>query len=120
MCLASFSDRRLRELRRALGPNQAWSLGPRDAFRLFRASALRGRFTTAAAAVQVPVSFRGVQLLTPRFVTTAHDAGVEVHVWTIDDPVEMDRLLDLGVDGIMTDRPDLLRDVLRQRDLWTG
>ena len=51
-------------------------------------------------------------IVTPRFLTTAHAAGLEVHVWTIDDPVEMRRLLDLGVDGIMTDRPDLLRDVL--------
>jgi glycerophosphoryl diester phosphodiesterase len=61
---------------------------------------------------------RGVPIVTPRFIGRAHAAGLEVHVWTIDDPLEMRRLLTLGVDGIMTDRPELLRDVLRERGEW--
>ena len=56
--------------------------------------------------------------MTPRFVETAHRFGVQVHVWTIDDPVEMARLLDLGVDGIMTDRPQVLKDLLVERGEW--
>ena len=51
-------------------------------------------------------------------VERAHAAGMAVHVWTIDDADEMHRLLDLGVDGIMTDRPSVLLDVLRSRNLW--
>ena len=66
----------------------------------------------------MPVTYRRVPIVTPRFIDTAHAAGLEVHVWTIDDPAEMRRLLDLGVDGIMTDRPDLLRDVLVERGAW--
>jgi glycerophosphoryl diester phosphodiesterase len=116
--LGSFSDRRLQALRDALGPAVATSLGPREAFRLVRASGLRRSFGTPAVAVQVPVSFRRVPIVTPRFIDTAHTAGLEVHVWTIDDPAEMRRLLDLGVDGIMTDRPELLRDVLIERKAW--
>ena len=54
------------------------------------------------------------------FVATAHRVGVQEHVWTIDDPAEMERLLDLGVDGIMTDRPQVLKDVLSARGAWHG
>jgi glycerophosphoryl diester phosphodiesterase len=59
-----------------------------------------------------------VPVVTPAFVRTAHRLGLEVHAWTINDPAEMTRLLNLGVDGLMTDRPDLLRDVLRARGQW--
>ena len=57
-------------------------------------------------------------MVNQRFVTRAHDRGLKVHVWTIDDPAEMSRLIDLGVDGLMTDRPMVLRDVLMQRKMW--
>ena len=56
--------------------------------------------------------------MTPAFVGAAHARGAKVHVWTIDEPDEMHRLLDLGVDGIMTDRPSVLRDVLVERGEW--
>jgi glycerophosphoryl diester phosphodiesterase len=59
------------------------------------------------AAVQIPESVRFLRILTPRFVRSVHAAGVEVHVWTVNDPDDMTRLLDLGVDGLVTDRCDL-------------
>lgn len=67
-------------------------------------------------ALQVPPAHEGVEVVTEPFVRTAHDHGVAVHVWTIDEPSEMHRLLDLGVDAIMTDRPTLLAAVLAERD----
>ncbi len=119
VCIGAFSDRRLRTIRGAAGPDVATSLGPREVARLARGAVtglpLR---STGAVAAQVPVRFGRIPVTTPRFVRAAHRAGLEVHVWTIDDPGEMGRLLDLGVDGIMTDRPDLLRDVLRRRGDW--
>jgi glycerophosphoryl diester phosphodiesterase len=53
-----------------------------------------------------------------RFVGAAHRAGLPVHVWTVDDAAQMELLLDLGVDGIMTDRPRVLKEVFEARGLW--
>jgi glycerophosphoryl diester phosphodiesterase len=80
-------------------------------------TALRSR-PRSVPCVQVPVRLGRVRIVDERFVGAAHAAGIAVHVWTVDDPVEMARLLDLGVDGIMTDRPDALRDVLIERGQW--
>ena len=71
-------------------------------------------------ALQVPHRRGRLRVVSPGLVRRAHAAGVHVHVWTIDDPDEMNTLLDRGVDGIMTDRTDILRDVLRARGQWTG
>ena len=70
------------------------------------------------AALQVPHRHRGVRWTTPGLVRRAHAAGKHVHVWTIDEPAEMELLLDLGVDGLMTDRTDILKDVLVRRGQW--
>ena len=114
VCVASFSDRRLRRLRKLLGPEACTALGP-AAIAALRAGRLR---RSAAQCAQVPVSAGPLTVVTPGFVRRAHQLGIAVHVWTIDVPAEMRRLLDLGVDGIMTDRPTLLRDVLRERNEW--
>ncbi len=66
-------------------------------------------------ALQVPVSYLGILVITPRFVEAAHARGVRVDAWTIDDPAEMRRLLDLGVDVIITKRPARLAEVLEGR-----
>jgi glycerophosphoryl diester phosphodiesterase len=115
VCISAFDDRRLRRLRTALGPNVCTSLGPAQV------AALRflGRTAGGGAAAQVPVRQGRVTLVDERFVTGAHRRGIQVHVWTIDDADEMRRLLDIGVDGLMTDRPAVLRDVLVDRGEWS-
>jgi glycerophosphoryl diester phosphodiesterase len=65
-------------------------------------------------ALQVPPRYHGIKLITPRFVEAAHHHGVQIHVWTIDDPAEMRELLDAGADGIMTDVPDVLLEVMKE------
>jgi glycerophosphoryl diester phosphodiesterase len=73
------------------------------------------------AAVQLPTTFQGLTLIDERLIQAAHQAGIAVHVWTIDDPSEMVRLIELGVDGIMTDRPTVLEGVLDELDVrWVG
>ena len=70
--------------------------------------------------MQVPHRVKGVRLVDERFVAKAHAAGLQVHVWTIDDPAEMHELLDRGADGLMTDQPAVLKAVLESRGAWYG
>jgi glycerophosphoryl diester phosphodiesterase len=117
--LASFSARRLVRVRAAL-PAVATSLGTREVARLWLGSRT-GRTVSvppSVAAAQVPVRYGRVRVVDRRFVTYAHRLGLQVHVWTIDDPDTMCHLLDLGVDGIMTDRIEVLRDVYAARGVW--
>lgn len=119
VCIGSFSDARLERIRAELGPALCTSLGPKGTARLRGGSfGLPGAGHLPAACAQVPHRIKGVTLVDQRFVDTAHGLGLQVHVWTIDDPAEMHELLDLGVDGIMTDRPGVLREVLVSRGAW--
>lgn len=68
--------------------------------------------------VQVPIEHSGVRIVRPKFIERCHKAGLQVHVWVVDDPAEMHRLLDMGVDGLMTDDAEALADVMAERSIW--
>jgi len=74
-------------------------------------------WTLPAVALQVPPSYEWIEIVTAASVAAAHRLGLEVHVWTINDAVQMASLLALGVDAIMTDVPAAAMDVLRRRGL---
>ena len=120
ICIGSFSDKRLSQVRASLGEDVCTSLGPRGVARLLAATTSHDRLASGLTAhvAQVPVKQGLLPLVTKRFVETAHRIGMLVHVWTIDDPQEMSRLIDLGVDGIMSDDIRALRDVLTARGMW--
>ncbi len=84
-------------------------------FYLMSALRLEGLLSPDYAALQVPVYYGGLALVTRRFVEAAHARGVRVDAWTVNDPAEMHRLLDLGVDVVMTDLPETLARVLAER-----
>lgn len=112
---AAFSTTRLRRLRRLAGARLATSMGPGEVARLVLGVPDRA---PGALAAQVPRTAGPLPVITAGFVARAHRRGLHVHVWTVDDAREMHHLLDLGVDGIVTDRPTVLRAVLRERDTW--
>ena len=124
VCIGSFKDHRVAAARRALGPKLCTSPGTVTAARIRFGSWLPGvgRYLarTDAGCVQIPVTYGPVPLVDRTSVRFAHRIGVAVHVWTINDAAEMTRLLDLGVDGIMTDRPSVLKDVLVSRGQWVN
>jgi glycerophosphoryl diester phosphodiesterase len=118
VCIGSFSGKRLRQIQDAFDGRVCTSLGPSGVLRLKAASAGLpvARFREGCA--QVPVKANNVTVVTRRFVEAAERAGLQVHVWTIDEEAEMRRLIDLGVHGLMTDRPALLKQVLTSKGLW--
>ncbi|MDO7866814.1 glycerophosphodiester phosphodiesterase family protein [Nocardioides jiangxiensis] len=119
--VGSFSPAALREFRRLTRGAVPTSAHPLEvaAFLASPSGRVAGRLTMGRPrALQVPVRHGRVRVVTRRFVEKAHAAGLEVHVWTVDDPAEIRRLHELGVDGIFTDRTDLLRDTLTELGLW--
>lgn len=120
LIVGSFSDQRLEEFRAVTGGSVPTSTGS-VVTRSWLISSRVGRGGGGeASALQIPTHMRGVRVVNRKLVETAHKYGLLVHVWTVNTPSEMETLLDLGVDGLITDRPDLLKDVLTARDQWAG
>ncbi|RZT86423.1 glycerophosphoryl diester phosphodiesterase [Pseudonocardia sediminis] len=130
VCLGSFEESRLVRARASAGRRLCTSLGQRGVLGLrgrawlvalpgpLQAAGLLGGAVLPRVhgqVAQVPARFGPLTVVDEQFVRTAHAAGTEVHVWTVDEPGTMHTLLDLGVDGILSDRPDVLRDVLAVR-----
>lgn len=122
VCVTSFSDRRAKWIRDELGPDLCTGLGPLGTLRLRISSFIKplggGLEGTAEGCAQIPVKQSGIRLVDRRLIDRAHELDIQVHVWTIDDPGEMNRLIDLGVDGLMTDQPEILKSVLKARGKW--
>jgi glycerophosphoryl diester phosphodiesterase len=121
VCVAGAWDSWIARLR-GLVPGLHTALGWRSLTALVWCSRTRSvpprRIATAPFA-HVPIRLGSVPIFVERLVTHAHEMGVRVVVWTVDDPPTMHRLLDHGVDGIITDRPDLLREVMIARGTWS-
>ena len=117
--VGSFSDERLDRFRELSHRSVPTSTGLAAA-RLWVLMSRVGRSgPDDASALQLPTQTRGVRVVDDKLVKAAHESGLQVHVWTVNDPQEMTRLLDIGVDGLITDRPDLLKDVLIDRLEWS-
>jgi glycerophosphoryl diester phosphodiesterase len=118
VCIGSFSDKRIRQVQDAFDGLVCTSLGPTGVLKLKSASAGMPFRRFREGCAQVPAKANNVTIVTRRFVEAAERMGLQVHVWTIDDEEEMRRLIDLGVHGLMTDRPALLKQVLQSKGLW--
>lgn len=123
ICLTSFSDRRLARARSAIGRPVCTAAGPRTASRLVwaaRRQPAQAHQLCGYSCVQVPQRLGGLPIVTETFVQACHGLGLQVHVWTVNDAALMRTLLELGVDGLITDEVVTLRSVLRERGQWHG
>ena len=123
VCVGSFSDARVTRVRRLCGAALCSSMGPAAVATARLASWTTGRMPGLGAdCLQIPASTAGgrVPLADASLIRAAHRGGLQVHVWTIDEEAQMASLLDAGVDGLMTDRPEVLRALLVRRGSWHG
>lgn len=111
--VASFHEDLMGEFR-AICPEVATSATQNEVINFFARHfvGLAASYSPPAQAVQIPEYRSGIHILTPRFIEDAHSRGMDVHVWTINEAEDMQRMIDLGVDGIITDRPDILLELL--------
>jgi len=112
-CVGAFSHRRLVKIRSILGDQVCTSASPREV-----AQWILGRVPSGPSCLQVPIRHKNVPVITQRSLRLADRAHCPVHVWTVDNPHIMQKLIDLGVHGIMTDRADILRDIVRLNAVW--
>lgn len=118
VCVGSFSGKRLHAMRASAGRRLCTSMGPMEVLRLRAASIGLPTGGFDADCVQVPVKWRGLPVVDRAFVRCARKAGLPVHVWTVNEATEMERLLDLGVNAIMTDEALVLKQTLAARGEW--
>tara|TARA_B100000965_G_C19499796_1_gene716918 strand:- start:195 stop:935 length:741 start_codon:yes stop_codon:yes gene_type:complete len=111
VCLASFSSKRLKQVHN-LYPEICLSMGPLEVMKLLLASFNLYKKKVPGNCLQIPIYQYGIKLVTKRFINYVHSIGLKIHVWTINDEDTMLKLIDLGVDGIITDRPKTLKDLL--------
>jgi glycerophosphoryl diester phosphodiesterase len=121
--ITSFSERRRRRALRLLSKRVASSAGIGAFLALLAAKTPAGRayawqVLRDSDCLQLPPRLGGLPIITPGLVRALHESGRQVHAWTVDDPGTMHALFDIGVDGIITDRADVLRDVLVARNEW--
>ena len=117
ICIGSFSDKRIAAVLKLTG-DVCHSVGPVGAARFRFAAFAHVPLSYRAGCLQFPVAQYGVDMVTKASVAYAHKRGLHVHVWTINDESQMHKLLDMGIDGLMTDDCALLKRVLQNRNLW--
>ena len=113
--VGSFVEKRVRKFRKIAGSRVATSAGPRETARIVFGAKLGRMPRVSADVLQVPEFHGRIHVVNERVIDIVQSQGKQVHVWTVNDPDEMVRFLDLGVDGIVTDRPDLLKELVVER-----
>ena len=120
VCIGSFSDKRIRRTLKAMGQDVCHSLGTGSAVRFYLGARVGLRQNFGADCVQFPMRHKGVRTTDRQIVNFARKVGLSFHVWTVNSPDVMRYLMDLEVQGIMSDDTALLKSELLARNRWTA
>ena len=113
VCIASFNSKRLQNVR-SLYPDLCISMGPNEVFKTLLASLNLYKGEIPGDCLQIPMSYYGIKIVSKRFVDFVHSRGLKIMIWTINDIKTFKYLIDLGVDGIITDKPKLLFQTIEE------
>lgn len=118
VCIGAFQDHHIRQTCRLMTHPVCRSMGQKGVRRFFLGAQIGLWQPFTAACVQLPMRAAGRQLVSAHTLAYAHRRGLKMHVWTVNDESQMNDLLDMGVDGIMTDKISTLKRLLQRRNLW--
>jgi glycerophosphoryl diester phosphodiesterase len=117
-CIGGFSDSRITTIVRNVNLHLQSSLGPKSVYLFYLSWLLNIKFRFTGDFIQLPLTCLGFNIISNSVVQHIHSSGLRVHVWTVNDEENINRLIDIGVDGIMTDDCVLLKKILIKRNLW--
>lgn len=120
VCIGSFNDKRIDAIIRELGVETCHSMGTRNVIKFFFGAQLGIGQEFTAQCIQLPIKQFGISLITEKVLQYARKLGIKNHFWTINSPATMQRLIELNVDGIMTDDCLLLKKIMEKQNKWPG
>lgn len=120
VCIGSFNNERINAIIRELGVETCHGMGTSNVIKFYFGAQLGIEQNFTAQCIQLPIGQFGISFMTEKVLQYARKLGIKIHFWTINDSVTMQRLLELDVDGIMTDDCVLLKDVMKKQNKWPG
>ena len=118
VCIGSFNDKRINAIIKELGVETCHSMGKSNATKFYLGAQLGIKQNFTAQCIQLPIKQFGVSLVARRVLRHARKLGIKIHFWTINNPTTMQKLLELNVDGIMTDDCVLLKTIMEEQFKW--
>ena len=118
VCIGSFNNARINVIINELGPETCHSMGTSNVIKFFVGAHLGIKQNFTSQCIQLPIKQFGISLITRKILKYADQLSIRIHFWTINDPTIMKKLIELNVDGIMTDDCILLKDVMQKHNEW--
>ncbi len=118
ICVASFSDKRIKKIIKNLGSNTCHSMGTTRVVIFFISFILGFNYKCSSSYIQLPSHYFFLPLISKKIIKYAHNLNYELHLWTINNEEEMIKYIEMGVDGIMTDECEKLKNILINKKKW--